>query len=306
MQHLNKLPFAFLSFVALLDLGCSAESSSVPGGDLPGTVGVSRSNLTVIHPGGSTGHNMTFTQCALENQMCNVGTSRYVAFGTDTRFTFRTVSSPFWCTTDSFGTDPAPGVAKACYFSSYTQGTQAVSPFSNVWEGMTMTAIGNVAFGENGYFNFKTFNSLTTFTCDRTTFGGDPIPGVLKGCFVLADYRYSVPEHAVMQAYFAPVAYGANGNFTYKIVSGINLPCDNSTFPDPISGVVKACYVLPAPFLASEGGSFDLGNSGGTFYGSGSNGVWAHSNMSKGSCTNTFFGLDPDFGNAKYCFGPQN
>lgn len=43
------------------------------------------------------------------------------------------------------------------------------------------------------------------------------------------------------------VAYGAQGKFNYKygIVGGID--CNNNTFGDPISGVVKACYIKASP-----------------------------------------------------------
>lgn len=39
------------------------------------------------------------------------------------------------------------------------------------------------------------------------------------------------------------VAYGANGKFEYLYNQSSNIPCNNSTFGDPIKNVVKKCYV---------------------------------------------------------------
>jgi hypothetical protein len=55
------------------------------------------------------------------------------------------------------------------------------------------------------------------------------------------------------------VAYGANGVFHFKTLSG-TVQCDNATFGDPIFGIVKACYVEGDVNLAMPGSGGGAGS----------------------------------------------
>jgi spore coat protein U-like protein len=50
------------------------------------------------------------------------------------------------------------------------------------------------------------------------------------------------------------VAYGANGRFNYKYGVTGGIDCNNGTFGDPISGVVKACYTKDSSGGGGGGG----------------------------------------------------
>ena len=43
------------------------------------------------------------------------------------------------------------------------------------------------------------------------------------------------------------VRYGANGTYVYRVLTN-GTPCDNTTFGDPIPGVLKQCAIGPAGF----------------------------------------------------------
>ncbi|HEX6242476.1 MAG TPA: hypothetical protein VFZ61_16300, partial [Polyangiales bacterium] len=116
----------------------------------------------------SRGHSMTFTRCAGEGETCATSL-RYVRYGAGDAFVYKFVPGPFVCSAATFGSDPAPGVEKACGYSAYQPA------FSNgllpLTEGSTGMVIGNVAYGANGVFNFKTYpgTAFTSVTCDDAT-----------------------------------------------------------------------------------------------------------------------------------------
>jgi len=80
--------------------------------------------------------------------------------------------------------------------------------------------------------------------CDNDTFG-DPAGGVGKLCSIgLSGFTYCADEGGTCNVTggMRIVAYGANGNFSYRRRSGL-IPCNNDEFGDPIGGAWKACYV---------------------------------------------------------------
>jgi len=253
---------------------------------------------------GDPGHEVDYFQCATEGGTCTTTAAKYVAFGANGNFLFKTVGfdpdrevSAFSCSRAFFGGDPAPNVAKACYLSNYT----------NVGgEGASLTTGSsprNIAFGANGKFNFATITGA--YTCNSATFG-DPIFNVVKACYAaVVDYQFSTNENGNMFGLNnTPVAFGANGRFAFIVASG-TLPCTTTAFgSDPAQNVFKACYRLPKPFVTDEGGSFTVNN--GTFrYGSALNGNFLPRNITGTfSCSNTTFMGDPDFGHTKHCYGP--
>lgn len=94
------------------------------------------------------------------------------------------------------------------------------------------------------------------------------------------------------------VAYGAQGSFYYQALSG-NVPCNNTTFGDPIQGPTKACYYANYAFTLNEGSSDShiqheiAFGANGKFYFQKVSGTW--------SCNTTTFG-DPIQGVSKACY----
>ena len=256
--------------------------------------------------------NMGFYECADEgptNSCAQSTTGQLVAFGANGHYTYGSTSvSPVPCAVRYFG-DPIPNVAKKCYISAYSILTSEDTVGSVVQKS-------NVAFGANGRFVFA--NVTGKFNCSLSTFGGnanDPAPNVKKACYVaLPDYTF-VADETTPPAEFdlgadpRPVAYGANGKFSFRLLSGI-VSCGNGTFGDPISGTQKACYVL---------------HSGYKYFGAEDEVVvppsssWCEfiftSGLSTSSihrwfdpalpfkCSNETFGRDPAPQERKYCFG---
>ena len=133
----------------------------------------------------------------------------------------------------------------------------------------------------------------------------DPAYKVVKRCFIGPDPQaytwagdegsaFSVPSNV-------PVAYGANGHFVFKVLSG-TIACNNTTFGDPANGAPKSCYRLKETHLAaSEGQTFSPAPLQ-TIYGSGLNGNMYYSAPAPRDCSSTEFGGDPDYGFVKYCW----
>jgi hypothetical protein len=167
-----------------------------------------------------------------------------------------------------------------------------------------------VAFGAGSYL-YKTVAGGTA--CTASAFGGDPAQGVLKACYVApsggpSGYTLCVAENATCSfSGTEMVAYGANGGFNYQLASS-GVACSNSTFGDPMPGLVKACYLPTAGApagawtqCASENGS--CGVTGTQLIAYGANGAFVYS-TSNGPiiCSNTVFGADPIPGVAKSCY----
>jgi hypothetical protein len=186
-----------------------------------------------------------------------------------------------------------------------------MSPFGNppVAQNSTGYAYNQViAYGRSGRFNFKKINGR--FTCNDTTFG-NPISGS-KACYTaVPDYGFRTTEGGTLTLGSSPipVAYGADGHWTFKALSG-TVSCSNETFGyDPNSGKQKSCYSLDAGYVANEGQWFDLSGPGiqsctvyyldAEFYGAGN--LVKKSQMS-GYCTNSALGGDPAPGFAKQCY----
>ncbi|WP_432741264.1 right-handed parallel beta-helix repeat-containing protein [Methylobacter sp. G7] len=144
------------------------------------------------------------------------------------------------------------------------------APSGYTWcadESGTCSLVGtvDVAYGANGSFYYK-YGQTGSIGCNNGTFG-DPINDVAKSCYVSASSSTAkaplpspVPEYGTAGAPSGytwcadeagrcslvgtvDVAYGANGSFYYKYGQKGGIGCNNRTFGDPISGVVKSCYV---------------------------------------------------------------
>jgi hypothetical protein len=269
------------------------------------TASLVNSSMTRVEATGFTKRirQMDFRQCASEHETCVVGaatagtsfTPLYVAFGANDSYNFSTVLGSVPCDVPHLG-DPLPGVFKACYYAPYgyvgAEGSQITVPAG--------TSV-NVAFGANGFFNYKQMSG--TFTCDWPTFG-DPLPKVAKACyFGPANYSFAANEGGTMSlSPMSPIAYGNNGSFVFKVINGGTVTCDNTTFGDPAPGVSKACYRLNLPFRADENQPYTGQGQSFAYFGSGMDGLFEIAGQASGTCSNSFFGGDPDYGHGKHCW----
>ena len=159
---------------------------------------------------------------------------------------------------------------------------------------------GYVRFGANGTWLWK-YLPRGSASCTRSTFGGDPVPGVPKHCW-FAPFGNPVAQNSTGSAYNHFIAYGRDGMFYFRKIGG-NYTCNDTTFGgSPISGT-KACYTaLPAyDLIAAENETFDLGAS--TYpVAYGANGNWTHAALTGTvSCSNSTFG-EQLYGTQKFCY----
>ncbi|WP_432824242.1 family 43 glycosylhydrolase [Dactylosporangium sp. CA-092794] len=89
-----------------------------------------------------------------------------------------------------------------------------------------------------------------TVPCTTAAFGTDPAFGTVKSCYVAAaggppGYTRCAGENETCPiSGTRTVAYGANGAYAYRSVTG-STPCSNAVFGDAFHLVVKACYSAP-------------------------------------------------------------
>jgi secreted trypsin-like serine protease len=183
-------------------------------------------------------HNLVgYVLCASENQSCSFSGTKNVAYGANGKFNYKTATNGIACNNTTFG-DPIVGVVKACYI-----GPESYSHCATENGRCNFSGTKNVAYGANGKFSYKT--ATNGIACNNTTFG-DPIVGVVKACYIgPKGYNHCAAENG--RCSFSgtkKVAYGANGKFSYKTATN-GIACNNTTFGDPIVGVVKACYIRP-------------------------------------------------------------
>jgi hypothetical protein len=282
----------------------ACEGSPASSGSQPDNVETVKGSLVITNSfGGASGHSLDYFQCAVEGGTCVASPSTYLAYGANGSFVFKEssatgVTTP--CNNSSFGGDPIPGVAKACYRSNYT--------FLAAQNVATHGAGGvEIAYGAFGIFNFLAVNG--NFTCNDATFG-DPVPGYAKRCYLaLPAYRVVAGEgDPITGLNNTPIAYGANGRFLYRTETG-SFPCTYMAFGgDPAFGYGKSCYKMSTPFTTDEPNNFNDPSGSVVLFGSGLNGNFLSSGFSSGvphPCTSASFAGDPDFGHTKHCYGAQ-
>jgi hypothetical protein len=277
-----------------------AACSGNPDGASEAEIGSVMAPLDTEFSIGPAGHSLSYFQCATEGQNCVLDDtfSRYVAYGANGNFVYANKSGVFACNNATFGTDPAPNIAKACYFSVYGE------PLPESDQVVTAPP-GSIAYGADGAFNFITLagtpGEFSPFSCNNATFG-DPAPGKPKACYFVPYIKQVDEGGSFVNNSFTPLIYGANGKFVYVASSG-TVSCSNATFGDPIPGVPKACYVASnLHYLADEGQPLNANVAGTVVYSSSKNGNFTRASISGGGiCNNATFG-DPDFGVAKRCY----
>lgn len=167
-----------------------------------------------------------------------------------------------------------------------------------------------MAFGAGTYL-YKAVTGSTA--CTAAAFGGDPAAGVQKSCYIApsgapSGYTACAAESGTCSfSGTEMVAYGSSGAFNYQLASS-GITCSNSTFGDPLPGVVKSCY-LPAAGApsgswtrcAAESGS--CGVTGTQLIAYGANGAFVYTTSNGATnCSNPVFGADPIPGVVKSCY----
>jgi Glycosyl hydrolase family 59 len=120
-----------------------------------------------------------------------------------------------------------------------------------------------VAYGVNGQYVYGNFTNGTS--CSNGVFG-DPFVGVVKSCFVSTSFVSPAPgvwtqcasENGI--CFFTgtmQVAYGNSGHYNYGTFTN-GTACNNSVFPDPDVGVVKACFTAPTSTSSSTSTTNDV------------------------------------------------
>ena len=122
-----------------------------------------------------------WSQCAGEGGSCPAVSGQPVAYGAYGAFRYATAAGNVGCSNASFGGDPIPGEAKACYTRD---GSPSGYSTSCSGEGATCAFTGQrtVAYGARGAFVYRTFAGGTT--CTTAAFGTDPLNGVAKSCYL--------------------------------------------------------------------------------------------------------------------------
>jgi hypothetical protein len=282
-------------------------------GVAPGTYDVTATGLGNPTPPPlptSSGLPTGFTHCANETGQCTFTGTRSVAYGAGT-YTFKTATSATACTNEAFGADPATNLLKSCYVAPLG-GPAGYTPCAAENGTCSFTGYGrNIAYGANGAFMYRTFNTSTQ--CTNTVFG-DPIGNVAKSCYIAppgpptGGWTQCAPEGGTCPAVNGqPIAYGAYGAFRYATATG-NIACSNASFStDPIPGEAKACYAKTG---SPPGYSTSCANEGATcgFTGQrtvayGALGAFIYRTFTGSTpCTTTAFAADPLNGIAKSCY----
>ena len=122
-----------------------------------------------------------WTQCATEAGTCAALAGQPIAYGAYGAFNYATAAGNTTCANATFGGDPIPGEAKACYTRNDNPpgfGTTCATENGTC----TFSGTQTVAYGARGAFVYRTFTGSTA--CTTTAFGTDPLPNAVKSCHV--------------------------------------------------------------------------------------------------------------------------
>ncbi len=127
--------------------------------------------------------------CAKENGYCRFEGRRDVQYGAGSKWLTKTFTGGVKCDNNTFG-DPLQGKEKSCRVSTNVKHDAAPLPeVTSAWvrcagEGGMCKFNGTkrVAYGVDGKFRQRVITHGTK--CINEVFGGDPVPGKPKACFV--------------------------------------------------------------------------------------------------------------------------
>jgi len=225
--------------------------------------------------GGPAGYSF----CSREDQRCSFSGTKDVAYGADGRFSYKyRVTGGIDCNNATFG-DPYSGVVKACYVRDSSGGgcvpnADQIALFVDADYGgqCVVKGLGSYAnpsaigLPNDSISSIKVGSNVKAMLCHHDNYGGqcetftgrdsnlsNNAVGNDQVSSVRVERRsgggpagYSFCSHENQRCHFSgtkDVAYGTDGRFSYKYGVTGGIDCNNATFGDPYSGVVKACYV---------------------------------------------------------------
>ena len=252
-----------------------------------------------------------YVRCATENAgSCTPTGVQVMAYGAGT-YAYQLVGATTACSNAGFGGDPAGGVLKSCYLAPLG-GPAGFTSCAAQNGNCAFTGTKEVAFGNNGAFNFQT--ATDGIACTQAAFGSDPLDGNPKSCYVATSASppgnwssCAAEGSSCTLTGTQPLAFGANGAYWSADVTGTTT-CNNAAFGvDPIFAVVKACFAWtgsPSGYgttCAAENGTCAFTGTKTVAYGA--RGKYIYKTFVGGTaCTNAAFGGDPIFDTAKSCY----
>ena len=107
-----------------------------------------------------------------------------------------------------------------------------------------------IAYGAPGSYVYQSVPAGSAQPCTTATFGGDPLFGTLKSCYVAPaggpqGYQQCATEGGTCTVHSTrTIAYGLNGAFAHRPATG-SIPCTNAEFGDALPLVVQGCSIAP-------------------------------------------------------------
>ncbi|MFL6100496.1 MAG: hypothetical protein ACJ71T_11135 [Actinomycetales bacterium] len=200
----------------------------------------------------------SYRLCSVEGGACTVVSPRVVAFGANGQWVYKWLSGSTPCSSATFGSDPAFGVAKKCYsapggsarFDEPETGPAGYTFCSFEYQTCPFTGTKMVAIGGNGSFSYRAVSNGTT--CSSAALGRSASTGTRVDCYVAnqdpgPDYHLCGVDGTWCWS-GSRVWFGAYGNYTVTDTQpppgGGNIsPCNAATMGgDPLPGVNKRCY----------------------------------------------------------------
>jgi Flp pilus assembly pilin Flp len=114
--------------------------------------------------------------------ICSFSGPRTVATGSAGSYTYSTATDGATCSSGQTCYFAPLPPASSWQLASNEYYTPPQTPVSNAFD-FTFSGTMVVAFGANGHFNYGTFTDQTG--CNNNVFGGDPIEGTPKACYLL-------------------------------------------------------------------------------------------------------------------------
>ncbi len=199
--------------------------------------------------------------CATENGICTGyggdPTVKLVRYGAGNSFVYQRTNylqnNSIPCTTQAFGTDPAPGLPKQCLFFELPWNSTAWTLCANVGGSCTTSggSLATIAYGSmaNDAFFYKNLASGQSVSCSNAGFSGNPYPYGTSSCYKSpgdwdSNFWVRCANDSGTCTFLGTktVAYGANGSYYYKDATG-SVVCNTATFGvDPAPGQSKRCY----------------------------------------------------------------
>ena len=133
----------------------------------------------------------SWTKVANEGGSLNMASATVVQYGAGDSYVQKTVTGSGTCSNAFFGGDPAYGVVKACYTQSGTASTTTPTT-TDVYlaaegAGFTVATGSSVKYGAGSVWIAKPVSG--SGSCTNAFFGTDPVPNVVKACYLVAATR---------------------------------------------------------------------------------------------------------------------